>query len=45
MQGLRLRKGKLQVMMKSFAIAASRIRWGCLSEARPSLRSASLKAS
>lgn len=39
-----LRTGKLQVIIKSFAMAASRIRWGCVNEARPSLRRASLKA-
>ena len=45
MLGVGLRTGKLQVMMRSFATAASRIRWGCASEARPSLRRASLNAS
>ena len=44
MLGVGLRTGKLQVMMRSFAAAASRIRWGCISEARPSLRKASLTA-
>lgn len=45
MLGFGLRTGKLQVVMNSFAMAASRIRWGCVSEVRPSSRRAFLKAS
>jgi hypothetical protein len=43
MELIGLGTGELQVTMRSFAKAASRILWGCRSAEGPSLRRASLR--